>query len=151
MLRKLKGLLWRAVFWWKRRTGWIVLAPRVSVVGTVTATESNSDGDVTFDIEVDGEYDWLVTGMGDVNMLDMHCETVPWLAESIQDQARGLSEGDRVCVTGQWGFDGVHTSPDYDRTWYRFAWEIFLALWRHQPNMKYGWFEIHPVEKIEKL
>lgn len=151
MLRWIKATFFQLVFWWKKRTGWIDFEETIGVTGTVMSTHVASDGDVTFNVWPDDEFLWSITWYGGKVLTKLHCEVPPWISEDIRKAARSLTKGDRVRVTGQWGFDGVHSGRGYKDTWYRFIWEIILAVARHQPNVHEGWFEIHPVTKLEKL
>lgn len=156
MLRWIKGTLWKAIFWWKKRTGFIDFKEDIEVVGTVMSVHMASDGDVTFNIYPDEEYIWSITWYGGLLKSKLHCEVPPWISESVRDVGRSLKKGDRVKVSGAWGFDGVHVSgpddPSWEPKWYQMIFkEIPMAIVRHQPNVHNGWFEIHPVKKIEKL
>jgi hypothetical protein len=63
----------------------------------------------------------------------------------LKDKYDRLKVGDRVFVSGAWGYDGVHVN-----NWPMII-QIPLALIRHQPDMVNGWFEIHPVAMLEIL
>lgn len=144
-------LWWKFVFWWKHRTGFISLGPVVAV-GTVMSLRSSSDGDRLLNIDLDPDYTFLTPkGIGrDRSFGKLHCELVPWIRGEVVEAFDSLQPGDRVSVTGTWGFDGVHLLAE-DAPWYTFPLEVLAAIFRHQPNVRDGWFEIHPVEKIEKL
>ena len=82
--------------------------------------------------------------MPPVTVPSLHCEVEPWASAELVAAFRTLRIGDRVRVTGRWGFDGVHTGrPEWV--------EVLLAVVRHMPNVREGWFECHPVERIERL
>lgn len=140
---------WRIVFWWKKRTGWLALDRVVEAAGVVISVNPPSaDGDGCFDVALDAGYEWLITGFGGRltgegdKPPSLHCEIAPWAAADLKATYGRLKHGDHVRVSGAWGFDGVHTG--------RSMWiEVPLALVRHQPNVRRGWFEIHPVEKLE--
>lgn len=149
MLGWLKDRLFKFVFWWKKRTGFIDFKQEIEVVGTVTKTHIARDGDITFDIVPDPEYTWSITSFGGNVLSKLHCEVVPWL-DGPKLTAILLNPGDRVRVRGAWGFDGVHTRRDW-KVWYHYVWEIVAAVARHQPNVIDGWFEIHPVREIERI
>ena len=143
---------WRLVFWWKRRTGWIDLCEVVTATGVVVGIDApGADGDGSFDITVDDDQRRLITGFGGrITTADpalypsLHCEVEPWASDALRAAFTTLEVGDRVRVTGRWGFDGVHTGQSL---WL----EVLLALVRHAPNVRDGWFEIHPVESIEHV
>jgi hypothetical protein len=107
------------------------------------------DGDRTFNVRLDAGQEKYITGFGgrlttedDSVGPSLHCEIEPWAAADLRAIYTTMRVGDRVRVRGAWGFDGVHLG--------RPMWiEILAALVRHQPNMRDGWFEIHPVEAIE--
>lgn len=142
--------VWRLVFWWKRRTGFVDLGQTVSVVGEVVQIGPDDfDGDINFDIRLDHAHEWAIAAFGgrltsatSDGQPALHCEIPPWASPQLREFARSeLRLGQRVSVRGAWGFDGVHTGrPEWQ--------EILLALWRHQPNLRDGWFEIHPVESL---
>lgn len=151
-VRAVSNTWWRLVFWWKRGTGWVDLGRVVTAVGTVIEVDlPGPDGDGNFDIVLDPNQTWLITGFGGrltscppIYRPALHCEVEPWAGDYLAAMFRRLRIGDRVQVTGRWGFDGVHTG--------RAMWlEILLALVRHGPNIRQGWFEIHPVETLEIL
>ncbi len=151
MLGFLWSLLWKVVFWWKKRTGFIDMKETIEVVGTVLSAHSSEDGDRTFDVRLDPEYNRYITGFGgrltqDVGATEpsLHCEVVPWNSDEVKATFDSLAVGDRVRVKGEWGFDGVHVGTNM-------VFEVILALVRHQPNVHDGWFEIHPVTELEKL
>lgn len=140
---------WRFVFWWKKRTGFIDFKEDIEVVGTVTGAFTARDGDVTFNVWPDDEYLWSVTWYGGRLKTKLHCEVVPWMPEC-KALAADLKVGDRVRVCGAWGFDGVHTRKRW-KVWHHYVWEVLAAVFRHQPNVHDGWFEIHPVTRLERL
>jgi hypothetical protein len=140
-------LWWRLVFWWKRRTGFVSLGP---VTATVKWLGNYSDGDALIDLGLD-QPTLTPPGLGTPERYGMlHCEIPPWIRGPVRDTHSELKPGDRVRVTGQWGFDGVHLLPESWPGWL-FPLEVLAALVRHQPNFKSGWFEIHPVTGIEIL
>lgn len=148
-LSTLRNLWWRFVFWYKKRTGWLDLGETITATGTVIRVDApGTDGDGNFDVELDAGQERLITGFGGrltccppVTTPSLHCEVEPWASAELLAAFRGLHPGDRVRVTGRWGFDGVHAG--------RTEWlEILLALVRHMPNVRAGWFECHPVESI---
>jgi len=149
----LRNALWKFVFWWKHRTGFVDMGRRVTAVGTVIAKDPgiSSDGDRNFDVRLDHGQEWMITGMGGrLTSADpaigpsIHCEVEPWASDEVKARCDKMRIGDRVLVTGRWGFDGVHVG--------RPMWlEIVLALVRHQPNLQEGWFEVHPVERLAIL
>lgn len=145
-------LWWRVVFWWKRRTGWIDLGERITAIGTVIQVGPNDlDGDLNFDVQLDAGQERLITGFGgrltsaaDSGAPSLHCEVSPWAPAALRAAAGALQVGQRVRVSGAWGFDGVHTG--------RAEWvEVLLALVRHQPAVRTGWMECHPVDALEVL
>jgi hypothetical protein len=148
----LSHLLWRVVFWWKRRTGWIDLAERVEITGVVVSLEApDLDSDRNFNVHLEtGDERWI-TGFGgrltteDPNVgPSMHCEVTSWASLDLKETYDRLRVGDRVRVGGAWGFDGVHTG--------RAEWvEVLLALVRHTSNVRDGWFELHPVDQLKIL
>lgn len=151
MIRPLQWF-WRLVFWWKKRTGWIDLGQTIIITGTVVGFDPpDLDGDGNFDVKLDPGFDRWITGFGGRLTTEnealgpsIHCEVPPWSSANLRDRFAGLRLGDRVQVTGAWGFDGVHTG--------RPEWlEVLLALVRHEPNVLDGWFEIHPVTEIVTL
>lgn len=152
-MRWLTLLRWRIVWWWKHRTGFVDMGEDVAATGVIAAVEvgRSSDGDQNFDLRLDPGQERLITGMGGRLTTahpeigpTIHCEVPPWAPADVQAAAFALAVGQHVRVSGRWGFDGVHTG--------RPAWqEVILALWRHQPNHAGGWFEIHPVTRIEFL
>lgn len=149
--------VWRVVFWWKKRTGWLDLGEVVECTGTVIMVDANisgafNDGDVCFNVKLDPGQERLVTGFGGRLTTEsdtdptpaLHCEIPPWTRSKFDDIWQKLEVGKRVRVRGSWGFDGVHTG--------RPEWlEILYSLVRHMPNVRQGWFEIHPVEELEIL
>lgn len=152
MLRWFSNLTWRAIFWYKRRTGWLDLGEVVTATGTVIRVDPpGTDGDGNFDLQLDAGQERLITGFGGrftccppVTVPSLHCEVEPWAEEELLAEFRSLRVGDRVRVTGRWGFDGVHTG--------RAEWlEVLLGLVRHMPNVREGWMELHPVERIERM
>lgn len=157
---------WRLVFLWKKQTGWMDLGQTVECTGVIVAVDMNvtgifNDGDVCFNVKLDTygpNHDPVapdlqnryITAFGgrltseDGNGPSIHCEIPPWVRDKFDGKWQQLAVGKRVRVKGAWGFDGVHTG--------RAEWiEIILALFRHQPNVRDGWFEIHPVEELEFL
>lgn len=151
MLRWIIGILWRIIFFWKKRTGWIDLGREIEVTGTVAKLESNSDGDRSIALRLDeGQEQWITGFGGRLTTGDrsvgpsLHCEVVPWSDDSLRTVHGSLRIGDRVRVRGAWGFDGVHLG-----VWFPF--EVLLALVRHGPNVHEGWFEIHPVTSLEVI
>jgi len=147
--------LWRIVFWWKKKTGWLDLGKQIEVTGTIIAIDMNvtgwfNDGDVCFNVKLDPGQEQYVTGFGgrlttesDTDSTPaIHCEITPWMRDQFKWQQ--LAVGKRVRVAGAWGFDGVHTGKS---EWL----EVLYALVRHMPNVNAGWFEIHPVQKLEYL
>lgn len=150
-MRWLTDRWWRLVFWWKQRTGFVVLGP-VVVVGTVLSLRSSSDGDALLNIALsDDDLDRTPYGIGRPESQGrLHCELPPWIRGAVRDVYATLTPGDRVRVTGEWGFDGVHLLPRHWPGWL-FPLEVLAALFRHQPNFRDGWFEIHPVTAIERL
>lgn len=143
---------WRFVFWWKQRTGWLNLGQVLMVTGTVIEVDPpGTDGDGNFDLLLDPGQDQWITGFGgrltsaspDLPP-SLHCEVEPWASDELMGTFGRLKVGDRVRVTGSWGFDGVHLGiPEWL--------EVLAALVRHQPNVKEGWFECHPVTELEIL
>lgn len=150
MLRQIISWFFQLVFWWKKRTGWIDLKQTVTATGVVVGMDDgpSSDGDFNFRVKVDENCEWLITGFGGRLTTDdpklgpsLLCEVVPWSPVEVQREAARLHVGDRVSVTGAWGFDGVHVSGS---RW----WNILLAIFRHQPNVLEGWLELHPVTEL---
>ena len=143
------NLFWKIVFWWKKRTGLLDLGVDVTVTGTVEWSDfgKNPDGDFTMHVKPDPECMSLITLGTRRTSADpaypetLHCEVTPWDAKKFSDVMSKLEAGDRVTISGRWAFDGVHTGKP---EWL----EVLYALVRHQPNMKDGWFEIHPVTEI---
>lgn len=141
---------WKIVFWWKKKSGFIDLHQEVTVIGEVVWSDfgKNPDGDYTMHVKPDYEYQWLITMGNRKTSADsdypetLHCEVVPWMRDQFKESLDKLKIGSRVKITGSWGFDGVHIGKN------EFI-EVLAALWRHQPNVKDGWFEIHPVKNIE--
>lgn len=152
MFRWLTNLAWKLVFFWKKRTGWLDLGEQITATGTVIEVDPpGADGDGNFDVLLDPGQERLITGFGGrltsgavSGVPSLHCEVEPWAAQDVVAAFRLLRVGDRVRVTGAWGFDGVHTGkPEWV--------EVLLALVRHMPDVRHGWFEAHPVERIERL
>ena len=147
--------VWRVVFWWKKQTGWLDLGQTITVTGVITAVDINvtgpaNDGDVCFNVQLDAGQEKWITGFGGVltnedksgnTLPSIHCEITPWTRARFDGKWQQLAVGKRVRVTGAWGFDGVHTGKP---EWL----EVLYALLRHQPNVKDGWFEIHPVTDL---
>lgn len=157
--------LWRLVFAWKKRTGWLDLGREIEVTGTIIAVDMNvtgffNDGDVCFNVKLDDvvpplsnrNQDWTITGFGGRLTTEsdtdptpsIHCEITPWDRSKFDGKWQQLAVGKRVRVKGAWGFDGVHAGV---AEWK----EVLWALVRHQPYVKTGWFEIHPVTELEFL
>lgn len=148
----LTSWLWRLVFCWKQRTGWLDLGEIVTATGVVVDhVPPGLDGDRTFAVKLDPGQDRLITGFGGRLTAEdpavgpsLHCEIEPWSGENLEEIYACMKVGDRVRVTGHWGFDGVHLGVPMWR-------EVIAAAIRHQPNVREGWFEIHPVETLEIL
>lgn len=147
------NVLWRIVWFWKKQTGWLDLNQVIEVCGTVISTSKDlsGDGDIRFNVLLDPEYEWAITGFGgrltkegSASKPAIHCEISPWDRKKLSSSWEILEVGMRVKVKGRWGFDGVHTGKGQVA-------DVFLALLRHQPNINDGWFEIHPVEEIRIL
>jgi len=146
------NLFWRFVFFWKKLTGMIDMREVITITGVVINVEDpDLDADRNFDVELDPGQDEYITGFGrrltfqrSAGCPSMHCEIPPWMSQSLRDQGAALRVGDRVSITGNWVFDGVHTGRSV-------ILEVVLAVIRHQPNVRNGWFEIHPVTKVEML
>jgi hypothetical protein len=144
------NLWWMLVFWWKKKTGWIDMGETIEVTGTViTMIPPDVDGDMTFNVKLDPGLEKYITGFGgrltwqiDATEPSIHCEIEPWAENALHQRYKQMKIGDQVRVKGAWGFDGVHLGVPMWR-------EIFAALIRHQPNVKSGWFEIHPVAELE--
>jgi hypothetical protein len=142
---------WKLVFWWKKRTGWIDFKQEIAVHGVVVEmVPPDVDGDRTFNLKLEKEFEHYIT-LGDKMTTEnkvvgpsIHCEIPPWAPKKVRDAYDVMKVGDRVCVIGAWGFDGVHLGTTM---WL----EIPAALLRHQPNVKDGWFEIHPVRALYSL
>lgn len=154
MLTWIINLWWKLVFWWKKRTGWLDLGEMIEITGTViTRIPPDVDSDQTFNVRLDPGlgYEKYITGFGgrltwepDATEPSIHCEIEPWAEAGLHSTYAHMKIGDRIRVKGAWGFDGVHLG--------RAMWiEILAALIRHQPNMKQGWFELHPVVELEIL
>jgi len=143
---------WRLVFWWKKRTGWLDLHEQIEVTGTIVdMVLPGVDGDRDFNVRLDPGFEKYITGFGgrlttenDAVGPSLHCEIEPWASAELKATYAQLTVGARVRVRGAWGFDGVHLGVSM---WL----EIPAALIRHQPNVREGWFEIHPVAVIEIL
>ncbi len=133
---------WKLVFWWKHRTGFLDLGQDVTITGTVVSVDGlgepspDNDGDFCFNVRPDPEYGWVNTAFGgrktsnDSTYLDtIHCEVPPWLTDGLKAQTD-------LVVPGVGG-----------SMWK----EVWLALWRHQPNVLDGWCELHPVTRIDLL
>lgn len=151
MLTLIVNLWWRLVFWWKKRTGWMDFGQQITVYGTVVELiPPDIDGDRCFNLALAGNYSRYAE-LGDEYRTEsgrdaeIHCEVPPWSGAPLKAIYDGLKAGDRVKVTGAYGFDGVHV-----RNWPLWI-QIPLALWRHQPDFRNGWFEIHPVTAIEHV
>lgn len=152
---KIKLAFWKMVFWWKHKTGFLDLGEDVTFTGTVMLVDGvgsptiDNDGDFCFNVKVDFGWEWLNTGFKGRKTTNnlaapdtIHCEVPPWLVPGLQEKLIKVVTGARIKVTGRWGFDGVHIGK---AQWL----ETLYALWRHQPNVLEGWFEIHPVTDIE--
>jgi hypothetical protein len=152
MWRYITDAFWRLVFFWKKRTGFVDLHTVISATGVVLSLRSSEDGDALINLFLDEDARvFTPEGIGDPMRYGLlHCEIPPWIRGRVRDVYAGLKVGDCVRVTGEWGFDGVHVLPDH-WPWWTFPLEVLLALWRHQPNTRDGWFEIHSVTGIEKL
>lgn len=143
------NLFWKFVWWWKQRTGFMVFGPAMAV-GTVLSLRSSSDGDALVNIRLDDDYLWMTPVFGRLSSYGkLHCEIPPWIQGEVREVYAKLKPGDRVAVHGEWGFDGVHLLDK--APWYLFPLEVLAAVFRHQPNVRDGWFEIHPVTKLEVL
>lgn len=147
--------LWRLVFWWKKQTGWLDLGEVIEVTGIVVMVDTNvtglfNDGDVCFNVRLDVGLEKYITGFGgrltseDGEGPSLHCEITPWTRKKFDGTWQRLALGQRVRVKGRWGFDGVHLGVSEPL-------EVLAALPRHMPNVRDGWFEIHPVEELEIL
>lgn len=92
----------------------------IAIEGVVLAREHQAtDGDLTFNIQTDA----LVYGNPS---LQWHCEVTPCSSDDIHAKAAALQQGQRVSITGNRLWDGLHLSHP--------------AHW-----------EIHPVTDILKL
>lgn len=143
----------RFVFWWKKRTGFISFGPCV-VFGTVISKRSSGDGDALLNVSLDEtQLAFTPSGIGDPACHGrLHCEIPPWIKGEVREVYSQLQVGDRVRIEGDWGFDGVHLLDDPDPPWWKFILvEVPGAIFRHQPNVKKGFFEVHPVTKIERM
>lgn len=147
------NVFWKFVWFWKRQTGWLDLDQIIEVTGTVitTSKDLSGDGDIRFNVLLDDDYIWTITGFGgrltregSANEPSLHCEITPWDKDKFDNVWQNVEVGSRVRIKGRWGFDGVHTGKGAVA-------DVFLAIIRHQPNTKDGWFEIHPVEELEIL
>lgn len=149
--------VWKVVFWWKKQTGWLDMGQNVEVTGTIIAVDMNitgflNDGDVCFNVKLDPGQDQWITGFGGRLTTEsdtdptpsIHCEITPWDRSKFDGKWQQLAVGKRVRVKGAWGFDGVHAGINEYL-------EILWALVRHQPYVKTGWFELHPVQELEYL
>lgn len=153
MLQWIENLFWRLVFFWKKRTGWIDMGQEIVVTGTVINVEvPGLDGDGNFDVRLDPEHEHRIVGFGGrltfepaAGAPSIHCEVEPWADRQLRDRFLTLQVGQRVCVRGSWGFDGVHLGFSF------FPLEVVAALIRHQPNVSDGWFEVHPVTSIDVI
>jgi hypothetical protein len=144
---------WKFVFWWKKRTGFMVFGPAV-VFGTVISKRSSSDGDLLLNIDLDEtQLAFTPSGIGDRNRHGMlHCEIPPWIRGEVREAYASVQVGDRVRIEGDWGFDGVHLLDEAKPPWWKFLLvEVPGAIFRHQPNVRKGFFEFHPVTKIQKM
>lgn len=149
MIRAIVNLWWRLVFWWKQRTGFVILHKNTNAVGRVLSVRSSSDGDRLINLELEPGFEWLCPA-GLTEREHLHCEIPPWIRGPEVDAYATLQPGDRVMITGTWGYDGVHALPDSWPSW-TFPLEVLLAIVRHQPTFPRGWFELHPVTRVEKL
>ena len=156
------NLWWRVVFWWKRRTGWLDLGTTIEVVGEVLEiVPPDIDGDRAFNLRLESgrvqnaprwtSGEQFITGFGGRLTAEnpalgpsLHCEIPPWSKDALKTTYDELKVGDRVRAAGAWGFDGVHLG-------YSMWVEVPAALIRHQPNVRAGWFECHPVTVLGKL
>lgn len=143
---------WRLVFAWKRLTGFVDMHETITITGTViNVEEPDADADRNFDVELDAGQERWITGFGgrltfqrSAGRPSMHCEIPPWMPAELRSRGAALVVGDRVRVTGAWGFDGVHTGR-------HIVLEVLLGIVRHGPNVRAGWFEIHSVTALELL
>lgn len=146
-------LWWRVVFWWKKRTGFIDLHEVIEITGTVVGEqEPDLDLDQNFAVAPDPIYKWCITCFGGrlcqangVGPPSINCEITAWAPPELRAKFKLIKIGSRVRVKGSWGFDGVHvgTYPEWI--------QVILAVFRHQPDVLRGWFEIHPVTELEIL
>lgn len=146
---------WKGVFFWKKQTGWLDLGQEIEVTGTIVAVDMNisgwfNDGDACFNVRLDPGLEKYITGFGgrltseDGQGPSLHCEIPPWTRAQFAAALPRIVVGARVRVRGAWGFDGVHLGkPEIV--------EVLAAIPRHMPNVKDGWFEIHPVAALEFL
>ena len=152
VFRYIVNLWWKLVFAWKKRTGWLDLGEQIEVTGVVlNFIPPDVDGDRTFNLKLDPGQEKYITGFGGRLTMEsgtepsLHCEIPPWSPQALRDlydELAKLPSPPRVRVRGAWGFDGVHLGKSY---WI----EIPAALVRHMPNVRDGWFEIHPVSSLE--
>ncbi len=127
----------------------------IEVTGTVVGEEfPDLDADDNFNVQLDpGQgQEVYVTAFGGRLTSEtpslgpsIHCEITAWASSELRATFDRLRVGDRVRVRGAWGFDGVHVGgyPEWI--------QVLLALWRHQPDLRGGWWEIHPVTACEIL
>jgi len=141
------------VFYFKHRGGFIDLATRVAVTGTVlSAKYAPNDGDATFDLLLDTSYFWACTFAQRSTTESgiswaIHCEVMP--RERLRDAAlaatvASLKPGDRLRVTGDWAYDGVHHG-------HGFFFDVSYCLVGGGQPSPHGWTELHRVLKIEVL
>jgi len=138
----------RIIFWGKKRVGFLDLGREITVTGEIVAIEYNpSDGDHTFDLELDPESDWAGLGFGGIpngRLSYLHCEIVSWLPV---DRAP-IVGGRHVRVTGRWAFDGVHFGYP---GWLEILLAVLSVPFGRAPNFRKGWNEIHPVTQVRAL
>ena len=80
-----------------------VLGECVEAAGTAHNVHRATDGDITFDLTVDAEYEEL---LGEDGVL--HVEIVP----VNQGTVAAPQEGEHVCVTGTWVLDKGHNKSE---------------------------------------
>jgi len=145
-------MFWRLVFLAKHRAGFLDMGRDITVIGTVWRNDGTSDdGDTCFSVIPDDSHLWAVymagrhTSEAPAEMsASLHCEVAPWSSPALHRQALALRPGDRVQVTGRWGYDGVHTGRGV-------LWDVIAAIFGHGPDMVNGWLELHPVESIDPV
>lgn len=142
----------------KRACGFLDLGELVTARGCVARSKIHTDGDASVDLDLDPEFEHLLTVEGHKPRGYLHTEVMPCEREfdDIRQQLEAIREhvssddfdrascSMRVEVTGRYAWDGVdHTKPWKDN--------LGTCLNGRDADFELGWPEIHPVYSVRIL